>query len=99
MDSRTKIIVAALALFVLIGVGYVLYTGNKNGGESVSISEMGGASDTEQQFVSLSSELSLITFDTTIFSDPRFQALSDIHTSVLTEPQGRHDPFAALGSQ
>jgi hypothetical protein len=31
-----------------------------------------------------------------VFSDPRFMALTDIHTAILPESVGRNDPFASI---
>jgi hypothetical protein len=45
---------------------------------------------------SLTSRLDSVTFDTAIFSDPRFASLKDISTPVNPEPKGKKDPFAPL---
>jgi hypothetical protein len=48
------------------------------------------------QFLNLSSQIGPISFDTSVFSDPRFMALTDIHTAILPESVGRNDPFASI---
>ena len=48
------------------------------------------------QFQTLVSQLQPISFDTSIFSDPRFLALHDLTTSIAPEPAGRLDPFAPI---
>ena len=50
------------------------------------------------QFQTLVGELQPITFDTAVFSDPRFNALVDISTPVTPQPPGRLDPFAPVGT-
>lgn len=37
-----------------------------------------------------------VSFNSAIFSDPRFEALVDITTQVAPEAAGRTDPFAAI---
>jgi hypothetical protein len=46
--------------------------------------------------VNLVGTLDPIAFDTTIFSDPRFNALVDLKTAIVDEPIGRPDPFAPI---
>ncbi len=48
------------------------------------------------QFQTLVTELEPISFDTSVFSDPRFIALRDITTSIAPEQPGRADPFAPV---
>ena len=48
------------------------------------------------QFQTLVTELEPISFDTSVFSDPRFIALTDLTTSIAPEQSGRTDPFAPV---
>lgn len=48
------------------------------------------------QFQTLVSELRPVSFNTRIFSDPRFDTLVDLTTPVSPEPLGRLDPFATI---
>lgn len=41
-------------------------------------------------------QIDAIKLDTSIFSDPRFSALTDITIRVINGPVGRTNPFAAL---
>lgn len=90
----------AFGAFILLGAAYLFFF-NKNSTDSTitQTNTSTSASDAERVFLNLSSELGAISFDTKIFSNPNFTALTDIHTAVLIEAQGRHDPFATIGSQ
>lgn len=50
----------------------------------------------QMQFETLVGELQPISFNTSIFSDVRFNALTDITTPVSFESYGRVDPLAPL---
>ena len=51
----------------------------------------------EQQFIDLAGRLGAISFDTSIFDDPRFMLLTSIATPIVPVSQGREDPFAPFG--
>ncbi len=96
MSNTTKGVIAVLAVVVLLGAGYMLFfSGNNATGAAVSDSGT-PASDAEVQFLQLSSQIGAVSFDTSIFSDPRFTSLVDIHTAILNEATGRTDPFANI---
>lgn len=50
----------------------------------------------EQQFLDLAGQLQPISFDTSIFSDPRFTSLIDLTVPLTPEVQGRSDPFGPI---
>jgi hypothetical protein len=50
----------------------------------------------QTKFQMLVSELTPISFNTSIFADPRFNALIDLSTTVSPEASGRLDPFAPI---
>ena len=52
----------------------------------------------QMQFETLVGELQSVSFNTSIFSDARFNALVDITTPVALESFGRLDPLAPLSS-
>lgn len=54
------------------------------------------SSEAQATFLELAEQLNTISFDTSIFNDPRFRALVDIKTAILPEAAGRTDPFAPL---
>ena len=93
--SRTVAVGLILALIVIAAIGYTLMQ-KDNAEEAVTVTD-DGALASEANFATLASELDSIRFDTTVLNDPRFIGLSNIHTAITPEPQGRPDPFAPLG--
>lgn len=90
--SRTVGVGIVLALIVLAAIGYTLMS---NDTSDATVTVEGGASTaSEANFISLATELSSIDFNTAILSDPRFLGLSNIHTAITPEAQGRNDPFS-----
>jgi len=53
----------------------------------------------QNQFELLVSEMGSISFDTKIFSDPRFTSLNDLSVVITSEEVGRADPFAPTGAR
>ncbi len=53
-------------------------------------------SASEQQFLDLAGQLQPVSFDTSIFSDPRFSGLIDLTVPLTPEIQGRTDPFGPI---
>jgi hypothetical protein len=92
--SRTTGIAIALGLILLAAAAYLLM----RPADAPSVTTTGGApgSEAEAVFLSLTSQLDPVTFDTTILKDARFAALVDIRTAILPEPSGRSDPFGPL---
>lgn len=94
MSSRTKIIFAAIGVGVLLIAAYLLFFNNST---SSAVAVSGApASAAEVSFLNLVAQVDPLSFDTSIFTDPRFMALVDIRTAVVPEPSGRTDPFAPL---
>lgn len=89
-DSSNSLILIG-ALVVAAGAYWFFFTGT---GNQQPLSVTATSSPAQAQFQTLASELEPITFDTSIFSDPRFTALVDITTPITPEPVGRTDPFA-----
>jgi hypothetical protein len=87
--SRQEILLTTLVILALLFAYIQFYPETAE----QSITVMPEASEAEQQFISLSSQLDAITIDTKILSDPRFLELVDIATPVLPEDAGRTDPF------
>ena len=93
MKSNT-ILIGTVTL-ILAGVAYwYFFTGT---GNQPPLSQSTSASQAQTQFQTLVSELEPISFDTSIFSDPKFTALVDLTTPVAPENVGRLDPFATIG--
>ncbi len=95
MSTRTKIIVGVVAGVVVLAAVYLLFF-NSNSNTSAVSSGGAPASTAEVAFLNLASKAGPISFDTSIFSDPRFTSLVDIHTVIVPDPQGRTDPFAPV---
>lgn len=92
-NSRTNVILIVLAIIVAAGALYMFFA--KGDEETVTAIEAPGT-EAERSFLALTAEIGAISFDTGIFSDPRFRALQDIRTAVVPEASGRPDPFAPL---
>lgn len=90
LDSSNTLIILG-ALVAAAGAYWFFFTGT---GNQVPLAAMATSTPAQTQFQALASELEPITFDTSIFTDPRFTALVDIATAITPEPAGRTDPFA-----
>lgn len=92
IDSNTVLIIVT-ALIVAAGAYWYFFTGTGNQPPlTASIAE----NEAQTQFQALVSELQPISFDTKIFSDPRFTSLVSLSTPVAVETVGRSDPFAPI---
>lgn len=92
--NTTTLLIALLALGLLAG-GYYYFSSGSGGTTPLSASAPGSVA--EEQFIALVSQLGSVSFDTSIFSDPRFIALVDLATPLAPEASGRTDPFAPIG--
>ena len=91
-NSNTTLIIIS-ALVVAAGAYWYFFTGT---GNEQPLTEDVTQNVAQTQFKTLVSELGPITFNTDIFSDPRFAALVDLKTPIAPETSGRLDPFAAI---
>lgn len=92
MKSNT---ITLIALTLIIAGGAYWYTTTQTGNDApLTVTATNSASKT--QFQGLVSELQSISFDTAIFSDPKFLSLVDLKVPVTAEPSGRLDPFAVI---
>lgn len=89
--------ISVFGAFTLLGVSYLLFFNNNTANSSAVEQDTAAASDAEVVFLNLSTQLNSITFDTKVLSDPRFAALTDIHTAILPESEGKRDPFGTIG--
>lgn len=89
--SLTPFIIAAL--IAAAGVYWYFFTGT---GNQPPLMAVGPDNRAQTEFQALVGELAPISFDTGIFSDPRFNALVDLTTPIAPEPVGRLDPFAVI---
>lgn len=88
------LLIGAGTLIIAAGAYWYFFSGS---GTDTPLTASQAPSEAQLHFETLISELQPITFDLTIFNDPRFTALSNISTPVSPEPAGRADPFSALG--
>ncbi len=86
-----------LPLLIVLG-GIYWYISSETGNAAPLTTETSAGSPTQTQFQSLVGELSSISFDTSIFSNPHFAALGDLSKPILPEAIGRTDPFAVIGA-
>lgn len=93
MKSNSAIFLIITGL-VLAGGAY-WYFSTQTGNEPPLTAEV-KENQTQTQFKTLVSELQSISFDTSIFSEPKFTALADLATQVTPEASGRMDPFAPI---
>ena len=92
-STNTLIILGAL---VAAGAAYwFFFTGT---GNQPALTNTATSTAAQVQFQALANELGPITFDTSIFSDPRFEALVSFTASITPEQAGRNDPFAPISS-
>ncbi|HUY62409.1 MAG TPA: hypothetical protein VMV50_01285 [Candidatus Paceibacterota bacterium] len=95
MKMNFNTIATILVTFAAIGGTYWYFFGGNSSQGSLSSSNA-TSTVAQQQFQTLASELQSISFNTSIFTDPRFAALVDIATPVTPEVSGRPDPFAPI---
>lgn len=81
------------ALVVAGGAYWYFFT---DSGSDTPITTATQESPHEAEFRRLVGKLGPITFDTSIFSDPRFNVLVNLGTPIAPESAGRADPFAPL---
>lgn len=93
MKSNILIIVI---LVIVLGGGLYWYMTGQSGNDAPLMDITASANPAQTQFQMLVSQLQPISFDTGIFSDPRFTALVDITTPLVPETSGRIDPFAPI---
>ena len=94
MKSNQIVLVVAV-LVVAAGFYWYFFTGT--GAEDQQTLIVGAEENPAQtRFRMLVSELQPIKFDTSIFNDSNFMALTSLSTQVAPEASGRLDPFAAI---
>ncbi len=91
--KKNKLVGVLIVVLGIAGIYYGFFNGEK--GEVVTSSNE-PSSKSEATFLGFSGELETVTFDSAIFSDPRFTNLKDIRTTIIDEASGRRDPFGPL---
>lgn len=90
------ILYSVIALAVAAGLYWYFFTGSSAEEKPLSSSSAVQENSAQVQFRALVTKLQQLSFDTSIFADPRFNALVDLTTPIAPESAGRPDPFAAL---
>jgi len=93
-NSNSSILIVIATLVVGAGAYWFFFTGTGNDAPLMPIDA--NQNEAQLRFNALVSELGSISFDTRIFSDPRFEALVDLATPIAPETSGRFDPFAPI---
>ena len=96
MKSNTTLLLIIATLIVMAGAYWYFFTGTGN--KPPLSTRSAPTNQAQRQFETLVSELQLISFNTSIFSDVRFNALVDITTPVSPEPIGRLDPLSPISA-
>ena len=97
MSSLIKNLLIALAIAVVIWLGYMFFVKDDSGSGSTTVvrNETGAAQEAEG-FKARLQQLNAISFESTVFSDPRFNSLVDFRQELRPEPVGRANPFAPV---
>lgn len=96
MKSNTIILIIASVAIAAIAFWY--FAGQEGTEAPLTESIPSLENPAQTQFQILVSQLQPISFDTDIFSDPRFISLVDLTTPIEPEVAGRNDPFAPISS-
>lgn len=94
--NQKTILYSVLALVVAGGLYWYFFTGSSTEDAPLSSTSAAPGNSAQIQFRALVTKLQQLSFDTSIFEDPRFNALVDLTTPVSPESAGRPDPFATL---
>jgi len=65
--------------------------------DSTGVSTLGV--DVGSDLVNLNSSLQAVTLDTALFNSPGYLTLVDFSSNLGTQPTGRRNPFAVIGSE
>ena len=107
MNPLIKKILIALAIIIVIAIGYRMFfpsstpattltntTQTSSDSQSVSV----GGDQVSQQLLSTLLSLKTIKLDDQIFNNPLFSSLSDFTITLGTGVEGRVNPFAPIGT-
>lgn len=92
-DNPNAIPLIIATLVIAAGAYWYFFTGSEDQQPLTAVSMDNPA---QAEFQVPLGEMQSISFDTEIFSDPRFIVLSDLATQITDEPPGRMDPFASI---
>jgi hypothetical protein len=90
-----------IGIVVIAGVAWFAMSGGTPSGDAVlttTTPPSGAAGSAQRQLLSTLNDLRSIRLGAEILNDPAFLSLRDFGTDIITEPIGRRNPFAPLGS-
>jgi hypothetical protein len=94
MKPSANTLFIILTAIIIAGLAYWYF---RPGADIESTVTPGVTLSAEQvEFQSLVAELEPIEFNTNIFKDAEFRALTDLTTAIAPETPGRDDPFAPV---
>ena len=98
MSNRNKIIIG-IVLIIVIGIGYTYLknSGQDQGATLTSETRTANYADA-QTILTLLNQMSKIKLDNSIFFNQIFQSLKDTSVVLVSQPTGRDNPFAPIGT-
>jgi hypothetical protein len=98
MSSLLKNILFALALAVILWLGYkIFFVADDEASSALDAEVITEASQNTQAFLHTLQQLREIKLNGQLFDDARFQTLVDYRQAIVDEPVGRPNPFAPIG--
>lgn len=100
MNNKKNKVIIVITLLIAAFVVFVYFKNNSidSSGSSIvaeqKVAEFAGA----REILSLLNRMSTVKLDDSIFSDKSFISLNDTTVVLVSQPVGRNNPFAPLGS-
>jgi len=100
MNNKKNQIIIIITLIIAAFVVFVYFKNSStdNSGSSIvaekRVAEFAGA----REILSLLNRMSVVKLDDSIFNDKSFISLQDTTVVLVSQPVGRNNPFAPLGS-
>ncbi len=96
MSPKIQNIIVVAGLVLLIGLGYYLYDKNKDSILATNTTVVSTQISVESaDFLRRLNELKSLSFDDSIFTDPRFRSFADRQRPIIQKPIGRSNPFSS----
>lgn len=95
---KHKFVSAMLILIIAGGAWYLFSAPSSSSGPVLSTHASPEVPPDAEQLVDSLTALQAVALDGAILSNPAFQALRDLSTSIAPEPVGRANPFAQLSA-
>jgi len=90
-----KLLLAGLAVAIAVVYGIYMYAGSGGTGSQLTTTPTSSATAGADLLVALAN-LQAVKLDSSIFSDPLFESLSDFGVTIPAQPIGRPNPFLPL---